>query len=57
LLLDLLKRWSGEGFAFETLGETAARAAAGGAPVCALERATAEGRAGWMSVQGPPQAG
>jgi len=52
LLVDLLKRWSGEGWTFETLGEAAARAAADGVPVCALERGTAEGRAGWMSVQG-----
>jgi peptidoglycan/xylan/chitin deacetylase (PgdA/CDA1 family) len=56
-LLHLLQRWSAEGFAFETLGETAARAAAQGAPVCVLERGTAPGRAGWMSVQGPPLVG
>ena len=52
-LLELLKRWSGEGWSFETLGETAARWAATSIPVCVLERGTAAGRAGWMSVQGP----
>jgi hypothetical protein len=51
-LAHLLKAWSALGWTFETLQETAARAATGEVPVCLMERGTALGRAGWMSAQG-----
>lgn len=51
-ILALLRHWSDEGWTFETLGETAARALRTDLPLCAMTRGTVEGRAGWLSVQG-----
>ncbi|HYV86586.1 MAG TPA: polysaccharide deacetylase family protein [Patescibacteria group bacterium] len=55
-LLALLRRWSGEGWTFETLGETAERALRAEVPACPMTRGGVEGRAGWLSVQGGPPA-
>ena len=51
-LLTLLRRWSADGWTFETLGETAGRALQADVPLCAMTRGTVEGRAGWLSIQG-----
>jgi peptidoglycan/xylan/chitin deacetylase (PgdA/CDA1 family) len=55
-LLALLRRFSADGWTFETLGETAERARRSALPLCAMTRGTVEGRAGWLSVQGPETA-
>ena len=51
-LLALLRRFSADGWTFETLGETAERALRTELPLCPMTRGTVEGRAGWLSVQG-----
>ncbi len=54
LFEEILKRWLGEGWTFEKLGEVAARAAADPAlPACGLEKVEVPGRAGWVSMQEP----
>lgn len=56
VLEALLRRWREEGWEFETLAEAARRIRqAPRLAVCDLLRGSVEGRAGWVSTQGPAE--